>query len=77
MNDEESICKLLGEKKPIYNEQHRLWQCLFILFYCSLAILCYSQSGNDQQEDLAKFGYKLNMKLTISKHPSIFFGYFT
>jgi hypothetical protein len=23
----------------------------------------YSQSGNDQQEDLAKFGYKLNMKL--------------
>jgi hypothetical protein len=27
-----------------------------------LAILCYSQDGDDPQEDLAKFGYKLNMK---------------
>jgi hypothetical protein len=24
--------------------------------------LCYSQSGDDPQEDLVKFGYKLNMK---------------
>jgi hypothetical protein len=24
--------------------------------------LCYSQSGDDPQEDLIKFGYKLNMK---------------
>jgi hypothetical protein len=32
-------------------------------------ILCCSQTCNDPQEDLAKFGYKLNRK---SKHPSIF-----
>jgi hypothetical protein len=30
-----------------------------------LAILCHSQSDNDPQEDLAKFGYKLNMKVKL------------
>jgi hypothetical protein len=30
-----------------------------------LAILCHSQSDNDPQEDLAKFGYKLNMKVNL------------
>jgi hypothetical protein len=34
-------------------------------------ILCYSQSGNDTQEDLARFGYNLNMKVIFKKHPSI------
>jgi hypothetical protein len=33
------------------------------------SILCCSQSGDDPQEDLAKFGYRLNMRL---KHPSMF-----
>ncbi len=28
-----------------------------------LALLCYTQSGNDLKEDLARFGYKLNMKV--------------
>jgi hypothetical protein len=32
----------------------------------------YSQSGDDPQEDLAKFYYKLNMKVIFKKHPSIF-----
>jgi hypothetical protein len=27
-----------------------------------LEILCYNQSGDGPQKDLAKFGYKLNMK---------------
>ncbi len=36
-----------------------------------LSILCCSQCGNDPQEDLAKFGYKLNMKVNFLKHPSI------
>jgi hypothetical protein len=36
--------------------------CLEAEFYFFGAILYYSQSGNDPQEDLAKFGYKLNMK---------------
>jgi len=31
-----------------------------------------SQSGNDLQEDLVKFGYKLNVKIKFVKHP--FFG---
>jgi len=26
-----------------------------------------SQSGNDSQEDLAKFGHKLNMKIILKK----------
>ncbi len=30
-------------------------------------MLCYSQSGNDPQEDLARFGYKLNMKVNFLK----------
>jgi hypothetical protein len=37
-----------------------------------LAILCYSQSGDDLQEDVAKFGYKLNLKIFFVKNPSIF-----
>jgi hypothetical protein len=35
------------------------------------SILCCSQCGNDPHEDLAKFGYKLNMKVNFVKHPSI------
>jgi hypothetical protein len=27
------------------------------------SILCYSQSGNDPHEDLAKFGYEVSMKV--------------
>jgi hypothetical protein len=30
-----------------------------------LAILCYSQSGDDPKEDLARFGYKLKMKVIL------------
>jgi hypothetical protein len=35
------------------------------------AILYYSQSGDDPQEDLAKFGYKLHMKAMLKKHPCV------
>jgi hypothetical protein len=43
-------------------------RCVFFL-----GILCYSRSGDDPQKDLAKFGYKLNMKAIFLKtHPSIF-----
>lgn len=34
-------------------------------------ILCYSQNGDDSQEDLARFRYKQNMKLIFKKHLSI------
>jgi hypothetical protein len=33
------------------------------------SILWCSQSGNDLDEDVAKFGYKLNLKIEILKHP--------
>jgi len=36
-----------------------------------LAILWYSQSGDDPQEDLVKFGYKLNMKASFIKKKTI------
>jgi hypothetical protein len=38
------------------------------------SILWWSQSDHDAQEDLARFGYKLNMKGIFKKHPS-FLGY--
>jgi hypothetical protein len=38
------------------------------------SILWWSQSDHDPQEDLARFGYKLNMKGIKKKHPS-FAGY--
>jgi hypothetical protein len=38
-----------------------------------LAILCYSQSGDDPQEDLVKFGYKLNMKENFIKKTLLYF----
>jgi hypothetical protein len=49
----------------------------FVFVVLFLAIVCYSQSGDDPQEDwvIAKFGYKLNMKKKVLKHPSIIFGY--
>jgi hypothetical protein len=38
------------------------------------AILCCShQSGDDPQEDLAKFGYKLNMKGIFIKQKASFY----
>jgi hypothetical protein len=37
-----------------------------------LPILCYNQSGDDPQEDLAKFDYKLHMNVIFLKHHSIF-----
>jgi hypothetical protein len=39
-----------------------------------LAILCYSQSGDDPHEGLANFGYKINIKIIyFEKNCSIFF----
>jgi hypothetical protein len=38
------------------------------------AILCCSQSGNDSQEDLAKFGYKVNMKVKKKQKSFHIFG---
>jgi hypothetical protein len=47
--------------------------CVCVLFFFFLAILYCIQSGNDLQEDLAKFGYKLNMKVnSLNSYPSIF-----
>jgi hypothetical protein len=37
-------------------------------FFFLGAILYYSQSGDDPQEDLAKFGYKLNTKAIYKKN---------
>ncbi len=34
-----------------------------------LSILWHRQNVDDLQEDLAKFDYKLNMKVKIVKHP--------
>ncbi len=34
--------------------------------------MCYSQSDNDPEEDIARFGYKPNMKVNFLKHPFIF-----
>jgi hypothetical protein len=42
-----------------------------MFFYFFFLNLCCSQSGDDPQEDLAKFGYKLNMKVKFLKHPSL------
>jgi hypothetical protein len=40
-----------------------------------LAILCYSQNGDNPQEYWAKFGCKLNMKfIYLKKNPSTFFA---
>jgi hypothetical protein len=39
------------------------------------AMLCYSQSGNHPQECIAKFGYKLNVKVIFFKNSSYSFGY--
>jgi hypothetical protein len=36
-----------------------------------LSILWYGQSGNHPYKDLAKIGYKLNMKADFLKHLSI------
>jgi len=38
-----------------------------------LSIWCCSQSGNDPQKDLAKFGYKLNMEVIFIKKPVYIF----
>jgi hypothetical protein len=35
-------------------------------------IFCCSQSGDDPEKDLAKFGYKLTMKENIFKRLSVF-----
>jgi hypothetical protein len=40
----------------------------------ALSILWCRQNVDDLQEDLAKFDYKLNMKVKIAKHP-FFFAY--
>jgi hypothetical protein len=45
---------------------------VFFFFWQFLQFLCYSQSGNDPQEDLARFGYRPNMKVNFLKHPFIF-----
>ncbi len=36
-----------------------------------LTIFCYSHSDDDPDQDLANFGYEINMKI-IFKNPSIF-----
>ncbi len=38
------------------------------------SILCCSQSGDDPQEGLAKFDYKLNIQVKLLKHSFIIFG---
>jgi hypothetical protein len=62
MNDEESSASCWVRRSQFTMNITGCGGGVFFFFFW-LAILCYSQSGNDQQEDLAKFGYKLNMKL--------------
>jgi hypothetical protein len=45
---------------------------IVVVVFLFLAISCYSQSDDDPQEDLAKFGYKLNKEAISQKNPSIF-----
>jgi hypothetical protein len=45
---------------------------IIVVVFLFLAISCYSQSGDDPQDDLAKFGYKLNKEVKSQKTPSIF-----
>jgi hypothetical protein len=45
---------------------------IIVVVFVFLAISCYSLSGDDPQEDLAKFGYKLNNEVKSQKNPSIF-----
>jgi hypothetical protein len=45
------------------------------VFFFVLAILYYSQNGDDSQEDLAKFEYRRNMKLQYWKASFYILGY--
>jgi len=56
------------------NESMFINGCIFSSIQCFFgSILCCSQSGDDPQDDLAMFGYKLNMKAVFKKrHPAIF-----
>jgi hypothetical protein len=67
MNDEESSASCWERRSQF---TMNITGCASVFFL--LAILCY-----DQQEDLAKFGYKLNMKQFFKKHPSIFLANIT
>jgi hypothetical protein len=46
--------------------------CTYPNLLFSFSILQWSQSGYHLEEDLPKFGYKQDMKVNKSKHPSIF-----
>jgi hypothetical protein len=47
--------------------------CIAVFFFLFFgAILCRSQSGDDLQKHLTKFGYKLNMRVIFKEIPSIF-----
>jgi len=48
--------------------------CIFSSIQCFFGlILCCSQSGDDPQDDLAMFGYKLNMKAIFFKDILLYF----
>ncbi len=59
------------EAKSKFHHVHQ-GQCFFFFFWRFLQFLCNSQSGNDPEEDLVRFGYKPNMKVNFLKHPFIF-----
>jgi hypothetical protein len=48
---------------------------IIVVVVLFLAISCYSQSDDDPQEDLAKFGYKLNKEVKSQKESFYIFGY--
>jgi hypothetical protein len=55
-------------------ERERVWIvfCVHIqTFFFRSQFLQWSQSGYYPEEDLPKFGYKQDMKVNKSKHPSI------
>jgi hypothetical protein len=55
------VTNLLGKKKPVLPS-------LFVLSFWFLFRFCnFSQTGYHQQEDLAKFGYRPEMKVLFKK----------
>ncbi len=58
-------------------ERPKWWTCIsqsnmkqWSMFFLGSILIC-SQSGYDWQEDFARFGYNLNMKVKLKKYPFV------
>jgi hypothetical protein len=62
---EQAIYPELGESegKSFKSNMNPQSQCLFYFYFLISSILLCGQSGDHPQEDLAKFGYKLDMNV--------------